>query len=48
LENADEVQRRLAAAKVVTDHRGARLRIGFGIYHTFDVVDALLDRLRNL
>lgn len=48
LENAAHVQQRLAAAKVVTDYRGSRLRIGFGLYHTADEVDALLRRLQDL
>lgn len=48
LENAGEIQQRLAARKVVTDHRGTRLRIGFGLYHTAEDVDALLGRLQDL
>jgi kynureninase len=48
LETAGEIQQRLAAAKVVTDHRGTRLRIGFGLYHTAEDVDALLLRLQDL
>lgn len=48
LETAARLQRRLAAAKVVTDYRGTRLRIGVGIYHTAEDVDALLMRLQDL
>lgn len=48
LENAGAVQRRLAAANVVTDYRGSRLRIGFGLYHAAEDVDALLTRLQDL
>ncbi len=35
----------LAAANVVVDYRGDRLRIGFGLYHQPDDIDRLLDRL---
>jgi selenocysteine lyase/cysteine desulfurase len=38
-------QARLSEAGIVTDVRGDRLRVGFGIYHTRDDVDRLLDRL---
>ncbi len=48
LENAATVQMRLAKAKVVTDYRGTRLRIGFGLYHSAEDVDALLGRLQDL
>lgn len=48
LENAAAVQQRLAAQKVVTDYRGTRLRIGFGLYHTAADVDALLARIQDL
>lgn len=48
LETAGEIQQRLAAKKVVTDHRGTRLRVGFGLYHTAEDVDALLQRLQDL
>jgi len=48
LENAARVQQQLEAQKVVTDYRGTRLRIGFGLYHTAEDVDALLARLQVL
>lgn len=48
LEDAGDIQQRLAATKTVTDHRGNRLRIGFGLYHTGADVDALLARLQVL
>lgn len=48
VEDAAELQARLLAAKVVTDHRGNRLRIGFGIYQTAADVDALIRRLQVL
>ncbi|WP_341897744.1 aminotransferase class V-fold PLP-dependent enzyme [Ferrovibrio terrae] len=48
LADAETVQQRLASAGVVTDHRGQRLRIGFGLYHTAGDVDALLGRLHDL
>ena len=39
---------RLDAAGVVTDRRGDRLRIGFGIYHDEGDVDSLLGIVRSL
>lgn len=48
LENAATVQMRLAKARVVTDYRGTRLRIGFGLYHSAEDVDALLARIQDL
>ena len=33
---AGEIVERLAAQNIIADHRGDRLRIGFGIYHTPD------------
>ncbi len=44
--DAGDVHRSLAERNVVTDHRGDRLRIGFGIYHDEAAVDELLRRLR--
>ena len=40
--------RRLHAAGVVTDVRGTRLRLGFGLYHTASDVERLVARLRSL
>jgi selenocysteine lyase/cysteine desulfurase len=34
--NAGAIVARLAAKNIIADHRGDRLRIGFGIYHTED------------
>lgn len=48
LADAEAVQQRLARAGVVADHRGQRLRIGFGLYHTAADVEALLGRLQDL
>jgi selenocysteine lyase/cysteine desulfurase len=48
LPDAEAWQRRLAAAKVVTDRRGSRLRFGFGIYQTAEEVDLLIGRLRDI
>ena len=48
LDDAAGWQARLAAAGIVTDSRGRRLRFGFGLYHTGEEVDRLLDRLRRL
>ncbi|WP_137046497.1 aminotransferase class V-fold PLP-dependent enzyme [Pseudolabrys sp. FHR47] len=39
---------RLHAAGIVTDVRGDRLRLGFGLYHTAADVERLLTRLRSL
>lgn len=39
---------RLHAAGIVTDVRGSRLRLGFGLYHTAADVDRLIGRLRDL
>ena len=40
--------RRLHAAGIVTDVRGTRLRLGFGLYHTAADVERLVARLRGL
>jgi selenocysteine lyase/cysteine desulfurase len=45
LPGAAELQRRLLARNVVVDVRGDRLRIGFGIYHDREDVEALVRRL---
>ena len=39
---------RLRDAGIVTDVRGTRLRVGFGLYHAAADVDALIARLRTL
>jgi kynureninase len=39
--------KRLHAAGIVTDVRGTRLRIGFGLYHPGEDVDRLVERLRR-
>jgi len=48
LPDAERWQGRLAKARIITDRRGTRLRFGFGVYHTADTVDALLDRMRSI
>ena len=48
LPDAAAWQARLAAARIVTDHRGSRLRFGFGLHHTEEEVERLLERLRGL
>jgi kynureninase len=48
LDDAEAWQARLAAAGIITDRRGRRLRFGFGLYHAAGDVDRLLDRLRRL
>jgi kynureninase len=45
---ADAWYQRLHAANVVTDVRGDRLRLGFGLYQTGDDVDRLVERLRRI
>jgi selenocysteine lyase/cysteine desulfurase len=45
LPDAAAWQARLAAAGIVTDRRGTRLRVGFGLYQTAEEVDGLLARL---
>jgi selenocysteine lyase/cysteine desulfurase len=44
-EQAGAIHRRLLAAKVVTDHRGDRLRLGFGLYHDAEDVVRLIGLL---
>lgn len=48
LPDAAAWQARLAAAGIVTDHRGRRLRFGFGLHHAEADVDRLLERMRGL
>jgi len=46
LEDAEEIERRLAARAIIIDRRGTHLRFGFGVYHDAAFVDALLERTR--
>ncbi len=46
--NAGEWYAALHERRVITDHRGDRLRIGFGIYHDAADVDRLLDILSEV
>jgi selenocysteine lyase/cysteine desulfurase len=46
LDDAQGVERRLAARGIIVDRRGRRLRFGFGVYHDERFVDALLERTR--
>ena len=46
--DAGQLQRRLLAAKVITDARASRLRFGFGLYHDEDDVAALCRRLKTV
>lgn len=39
LPNAMAWQARLAAARIVTDHRGSHLRFGFSLHHTEEEVE---------
>ncbi len=45
---AGQWYRRLHAARIVTDVRGTRLRLGLGLYHTSGDVERLVARLRDL
>jgi kynureninase len=45
---AAQWSRRLHAARIITDVRGTRLRLGFGLYHTAADVERLVARLRRL
>jgi kynureninase len=49
-EHPDAAQwyRRLHTAGIITDVRGTRLRLGFGLYHTAADVERLVTRLRRL
>jgi kynureninase len=44
-ERAGEITAALAAQDIIVDHRGDRLRIGFGIYHDAEDADRLAQRL---
>jgi kynureninase len=46
--DAKQWYRRLHAGRIVTDVRGTRLRLGFGLYHTASDVERLVERLRRL
>jgi len=46
--DADMLHRRLLAANIVTDHRGDRLRFGFGLYHDAADIRRLCERLQEL
>ncbi len=43
--HASEVETELARRNVIVDHRGSRVRLGFGVYHDDADVDRLVDRL---
>lgn len=45
---AGDLYRRLHERKVVTDYRGNRLRLGFGIYHGTDDVDRLIGTMSEV
>ena len=46
LDGAEEVERRLAAHRILVDRRGRRIRFGFGVHHDEPFVDRLLERTR--
>ena len=45
--DAQDIYRRLQAQRIMTDVRGSRLRIGFGIYQTVEEVDELVSRIER-
>jgi kynureninase len=45
LDDAEEIERKLDAQRILIDRRGRRIRFGFGVYHDEAFVDALLERL---
>lgn len=47
-EDAGSLYSRLHDRDVITDHRGDKLRIGFGVYHDPEDVDRLLEILREV
>jgi selenocysteine lyase/cysteine desulfurase len=47
-EKAEDLYRALHAKNVITDYRGDRLRIGFGVYHNRDDVERLVDIVDGL
>lgn len=47
-QDADQWARRLHQAEIITDVRGTRLRVGFGLQHAAEDVDTLLLRLPTL
>lgn len=47
-EKAEDFYRALHSKNVITDYRGNRLRIGFGVYHNRDDVERLVDIVDGL
>lgn len=47
-DRAPDIYRTLHERKVVTDYRGDRLRIGFGVYQTHDSVERLIEIVDSL
>jgi kynureninase len=47
-EKAEDLYRALHSKNVITDYRGDRLRIGFGVYHNRDDVERLVDIVDGL
>ena len=47
-DRAGELYEKLHELDVITDYRGDRLRIGFGVYQDADDVKELIDRLRTI
>jgi selenocysteine lyase/cysteine desulfurase len=46
LDEAEGLERRLAAHRIIVDRRGRRVRFGFGVYHDEAFVARLLERTR--
>lgn len=47
-EDAHRLYELLHERRVITDHRGSRLRIGFGVYHDHEDVDRLIELLSGV
>jgi len=46
--DASALQHSMEQQNIITDHRGHRLRFGFGIYQDNDMIDELMKRLSNI
>ena len=44
-DDAEEIERRLTAHRILIDRRGRRVRFGFGVYHDEALIASLLERL---
>lgn len=46
-DDANALQKRLAAARIITDSRADRLRFGFGLHQDLELIDELFARLKE-